>query len=125
LVEDGERQRSQPGLRKGKLAHARAALDGEFPHVLVAGDDASTRSKMLDELRDLLPESTHYLEAHETWEMLARAAGSRMVVLTGDLGEVSIRSLIRLLGRRHPTLPVLAVHDRTRASGPNVDAARP
>ncbi|HEX4837356.1 MAG TPA: hypothetical protein VFV03_02375, partial [Solirubrobacteraceae bacterium] len=92
--------------------------------VLVAGADASKRSRMLGELRGLLPASTCFLEAHETWEVIAAAAGSRMVVLTGDLGDVSAESLVRLLGRRHPTLPVLAVGSPTPAPAPaDVDAA--
>ncbi len=68
---------------------------------------------MLDDLRGLLPASTRFLEARETWEVIARAAGSRMVVLAGDLGDVSAESLVRVLGRRHPTLPVLAVGGET------------
>jgi hypothetical protein len=71
---------------------------------------------MLDELRGLLPSSTKFLEACEAWEVLACAAGSRMVVLTGDLEDLSSGSLVRLLARRHPLLPVLAVGERTGVS---------
>jgi hypothetical protein len=81
--------------------------DGD--HVLVAGADAPARSRMLAELRSLLPPDTRFVEAGETWEVVARAAGSRMVVLAGDLGEMSCASLLRLLARRNPQLPVLAV----------------
>jgi hypothetical protein len=69
---------------------------------------------MLAELRSLLPEGTRFIEAGETWEVVARAPGSRMVVLAGDLGETSSSSLLRLLARRNPTLPVLAVGDSER-----------
>jgi hypothetical protein len=79
---------------------------------------------MLGELRNLLPANTRFLEARETWELLAGAAGSRMVVLTDDLGDISTESLVRLLGRRHPTLPVLAVGGQARSCAPaEVDAA--
>lgn len=71
----------------------------------------------------MLPEDTPYVEACETWEVLARAAGSRMVVLTGDLGDVSANSLVRLLGRRHPTLPVVSVGDLSSAAAGDVGAA--
>jgi hypothetical protein len=64
---------------------------------------------MLAELRNVLPAGTHFLEAEETWEVLARAVGSQMVVLVGDLLELPSSSLVRLLARRQPTLPVLAV----------------
>ena len=69
---------------------------------------------MLAELRSILPRGTRFVEAGETWEVLARAPGSRMVVLAGDLGEASCSSLLRLLARRNPTLPVLAVGDSER-----------
>lgn len=91
-------------------------------HVLVAGSDASTRARMLAELRSVLPRGTRFIEASETWEVVARAPGSRMVVLAGDLGEASCSSLLRLLARRNPTLPVLAVGDSERRQ--SVDAAR-
>lgn len=88
------------------------SVSGEWQgedHVLVAGADETTRARMLAELRSVLPRGTHFAEASETWEVVARASDSRMVVLAGDLGETSCSSLLRLLARRNPTLPVLAV----------------
>lgn len=70
---------------------------------------------MLAELRNVLPEGTCFLEAEETWEALARAADSQMVVLVDDLGELSRSSLVRLLARRQPGLPVLALGATTKA----------
>jgi hypothetical protein len=116
-----------------------SATDGELPlseghrrqqdgdHVLVAGADASARSCMLAELRSLLPPGTRFVEASETWEVVARAAGSRMVVLAGDLGEASSASLLRLLARRNPQLPVLAVGgaDRRSVNGHRAPAHTP
>jgi succinyl-CoA synthetase alpha subunit len=64
---------------------------------------------MLAELRSVLPAGTQFVEACETWEVVARAPESRMVVLAGDLGDTSSASLLRLLARRNPTRPVLAV----------------
>jgi hypothetical protein len=89
-------------------------------HVLVVGADFGTRARMLSELRDVLPAGTRFLEARETWEVLARAADSQMVVLVGDLGELSSASLVRLLARRQPTLPVLAVGDTAAPAHPDV-----
>jgi CheY-like chemotaxis protein len=91
--------------------------------VLVAGADADRRGRMLDELRSLLPADTEFVEAGETWEVIARAADSSMVVLAGDMGEISAAALLRMLARRHPELPVLAVggEDR-RARGGGVSA---
>lgn len=96
----------------------------EAGHVLIVGDSAERRSKMLSELRGLLPSGTPFVEAGETWEVLARTSGSRMVVLTGGLDGVSTHSLMRILSRRHPTLPVIAVGTRMRSTHPQgVDAA--
>jgi hypothetical protein len=109
LVRDG---RAQPDSAPG-------AGEALAEHVLVAGGDARARERMLVELRSLLPAGTRFVEAGETWELVARAAGSRMVVLTGDLGEVSADSALRLLARRNPSLPVLAVgSDRRLRSTP-------
>jgi hypothetical protein len=115
LVRDTDACRAEPE-RSDETQARRTTLDGRVAYVLVAGSDASARSRMLGDLRNLLPASTRFLEACETWEMLARAASSRMIVLTDDLGAVSTESLVRLLGRRHPTLPVLAVESRSRTS---------
>jgi hypothetical protein len=124
LVHDAHAQQTERGQSEGGPATGQAALGARPDHVLVAGADAHTRSSMLGELRNLLPTNTRFLEACETWEVLACAANSRMVVLTDDFGDVSTKSLVRLLGRRHPALPVLAVGGRAHASPPTgVDAA--
>jgi len=84
-----------------------------LPRVLVAAADSSTRTRMLEELCDLLPPGTCFVQASETWEVIAAASNSSMVVLAGDLGDISGGSVMRLLGRRHPTLPVLVVSEKT------------
>jgi hypothetical protein len=93
------------------------ASDPSCVPIILAGANAESRLAMLGELRNLLPADTDFLEASETWELLALAQGSRMVVLVDDLGDVSSASLVRLLGRRHPGLPVLAVEGRAGESG--------
>jgi DNA-binding NtrC family response regulator len=89
------------------------ALPDYTAHVLIAGADAAARTHMLEELTDQLPAGTLFAHANETWEVIAAAATSNMVVLAGDLGEMSGESMMRLLGRRYPTLPVLAVAEKT------------
>ena len=110
--------RERPAVTDG--AKSAAPVEGRVKdaHVLIVGDDAARRSKMLSELRGLLPLGTPFVEAGETWEVLAHTTGSRMVVLTGGLGDVSSHSLMRILSRRHPTLPVIAVGNRTRSAQP-------
>jgi hypothetical protein len=96
--------------------------------VLVAGEESSRRAKMLEELRGLLPGGTLFVEARETWQVLARAADSRMVILTGDLGDISAQGLMRVLSRRHPLLPVIALglaRRSTRANGRQASADSP
>ena len=89
------------------------ALDGtielERGYVLVVGIDARERAHMLCELREALPSGTRFVETAETLEALTLAESSQMVVSVGDLNELSGASLVRLLARRQPTLPVLAV----------------
>jgi hypothetical protein len=114
LVHDADSQRTEPECGNEDPAAGQGAHRGELAYVLVAGADTNARTMMLDELRNLLPTSTRFLEACETWGVLAGAAGSRMVVLTDDLRD-STTSLVRLLGRRHPALPVLTVGERARA----------
>lgn len=84
--------------------------------VLVVGDDPERRAQMLSELRGLLPDGTPFEEAAETWQTIARAAGTRMVVLTGDLGDISAQGLMRVLSRRYPLLPVIALGAHSRAT---------
>lgn len=85
------------------------ALESSTRTVLVAGAQPTARAKMLRQLRELLPDGTPFVEACETWEVVAQASSSRLVVLTGDLGDLSARGLMRVLSRRHPLLPVIAV----------------
>jgi len=104
----------QPVAPSAAPSHTAVGAD----HVLVAGADARVRASMLAELRSLLPADTRFVEAGETWEVIARTPGSRMVVLAGDLGDVSASSLLHMLARRHPTLPVLAVGADRRLPAP-------
>jgi hypothetical protein len=88
---------------------ADTAVAPEWGHVLVVGVEARARAHMLCELRDVLPSGTRFVETEETWKALALAEGSKMVVLVGDPRGLSGTSMVRLLARRQPTLPVLAV----------------
>jgi hypothetical protein len=102
-------------------------VDGPVPagaggYVLVAGLDGRARGDMLGELRDVLPDGTRFVQTRETWEALTLAEGSKMVVLADDLVDLSGPSVVRLLARRQPNLPVLAV--RSRAPSARSMAAR-
>jgi CheY-like chemotaxis protein len=77
--------------------------------VLLAGADERSRALLRAEFGATLPPRTRWVEAGDVAEALERAAHSRMVILAGDLDDVDAESLMRMLGRRHPELPVIFV----------------
>lgn len=79
--------------------------------VLLAGADETGRQKLRQELSRTLKPGTVFVEASEAWEVVQEAPGSRMVMLTGDLREASAESIMRVLGRRHPDIPVLRLDE--------------
>ena len=82
------------------------------PHVapvLLAGADERGRAILRAEFGATLPHRTRWVEADDVAGVLERAAYSRMVILAGDLHDADVESLTRLLGRRHPELPVICV----------------
>lgn len=90
--------------------------------VLLAGADASQRVALRIELGATLPARTRFCEAGQVTEVLERAPSSQMVILTGDLDDADAESLVRLLGHRHPRLPVVRIEPepgpgRTGAGG--------
>jgi hypothetical protein len=78
-------------------------------HVLIAGADPLQRASLLDELSQSMPSDTPFTEASAVSEILERAPGSRMVVLSGDLDDASAETLVHLLGHRHPRLPIVSI----------------
>jgi hypothetical protein len=77
--------------------------------ILLAGGDAGDREAVLSDLRRTMPGGTTFRQAGALWEVLARAAESSMVVLSGELDEVSAESLMHMLAHRNPALPVVSV----------------
>jgi len=77
--------------------------------VLLAGASAWRRAVLRAELRATLPPRTPFSEADDVSEVLEHASSSRMVILAGDLDDTDAESLLRLLGHRHPRLPVISV----------------
>lgn len=77
--------------------------------ILVASSDAGRRRTLLQELSQQMPEGTRFQEAAATWEVLEHAPSSRLVMLAGELDGSSAESVMHLLGKRHPQLPVLAL----------------
>lgn len=78
--------------------------------VLLAGANGHGREILRAELGATLAPRTRWVEAVDVASVLEHAASSRMVILAGDLEDADAESLMRLLGRRHPELPVICVH---------------
>ncbi len=81
--------------------------------VLLAGADARSRAVLRAEFSATLAPCTQFSEADEVSELLEHAQSSRMVILAGDLDDADAGSMVRLLGRRHPQLPVISVDTAT------------
>lgn len=96
------------GERDRHLAARRAAAKARA-RILVAGADAEQRAAVLRELSEALPNDTQFGEAGAAWEVLDQAPSSGVVMLAGDLAEVTAESLMHVLGHRHPSLPVVAL----------------
>lgn len=84
--------------------------------VLLAGGDAGEREAVLSDLRRTMPGGTTFRQAGALWEVLAQAADSSMVVLSGELDEVPAESLMHMLAHRNPALPVVSVDATARAA---------
>lgn len=113
----GTPAQSSPPLAGSNAGDVAVSLEPGY--VLVVGMDAFARARMLCELREALPTGTRFVETEETWEALTLAEGSQMVVLVGSPREFSGSSLVRLLARRQPTLPVLAVAGEASPTHPD------
>jgi hypothetical protein len=87
----------------------RAGRTEQPSRILVAGADPVQRAAVLHDLNEALPADTQIGEAGAVSEVLAQAPSSSVVMLAGDLGEVSAESLMHVLGSRHPSLPVIAL----------------
>ncbi|HSZ70637.1 MAG TPA: hypothetical protein VK756_09765 [Solirubrobacteraceae bacterium] len=105
------RQTPSPAPRTGgeSLAAERRTLAAERSRILVAGADPARRAAVLADLSEALPADTQFGEAGAAWEVLEQAPSSGVVMLAGDLAEVTAESLMHVLGHRHPSLPVVAL----------------
>jgi DNA-binding NtrC family response regulator len=79
--------------------------------VLLAGADANRRAVLRAEFGAALPWRARFSEADDVSEVLERAPSSRMVILAGRLDDADTGATMRLLGARHPRLPVICVEE--------------
>jgi hypothetical protein len=106
---------SHPDVAETRRPALRIVPDGgrestpRLAPVLLAGADERIRAMLRAEFGATLPPRTSWVEADDVAGALERAACCRMVILAGDLDDADAESLMRLLGRRHPELPVICV----------------
>jgi hypothetical protein len=115
----GGRRPPQRQLRGGSRLSADIPIAAPYPptkrrraassRILVAGSDPDRRAAVLRDLSEALPDGTQFGEAGAAWEVLEQASSSGVVMLAGDLDEVTAESLMNVLGHRHPSLPVVAL----------------
>jgi len=84
--------------------------------VLIAGATAFRRAAVREQLRERLAPETAFSEASVLWEVLNTAATSSMVVLAGDLDDVSAKSLMHMVSHRYPELPVISLDLGSRSA---------
>ncbi len=89
--------------------HAQSETHVERSRILIAGADPERRAAVRADLMEALPANTQFGEAAAAWEVLEQAPSSGVVMLAGDLDEVTAESLMNVLGHRHPSLPVVAL----------------
>jgi hypothetical protein len=99
----------ESATRAQARAHVRAK--GKSP-VLVAGGKPSSRAAVLRDLTETMPSNTRFDEAGAAGELLALAPDSRLVVLSGDLGDISAKSAMHILAHHHPQVPVVCLDAR-------------
>jgi hypothetical protein len=102
-------RRSEPlQFAARRSERARPAATPALRSILIAGGNAGDRQAVLSDLRRTMPGTT-FTQVGALWEVLAQAAESSMVVLSGELDEVPAESLMQMLAHRHPALPVVSV----------------
>lgn len=98
-----ERAATAPTLR----LHGRAAQ--RVRPVLLAGGDVAAREAVRHDLAHSMSPDTVIEQVGAVWEVLARAGDSRVVIISGELEDVSAESLMQMLAHRHPGLPVVCL----------------
>jgi hypothetical protein len=108
---DGDGPITLSDRRAEHASHDRPALRlvEKGSPILIAGSDTPRRAALLADLTETLPEGTVFEELGTLADVLQRAPASRMVILNGGLEDVSGKALMRILGQRHPTLPVISL----------------
>jgi hypothetical protein len=98
----------ESGSHRGATQPAPRLVDEGAP-LLIVGADPARRAALVHQLTHTMPTGTSFEELSTFAQVLERAPLSRMVILSGGLEDISARSLMRILGQRHPRLPVVSL----------------
>lgn len=88
---------------------AQEQAERDVPNILIVGAGARRRALVRKDLAEALAPDTQFAEADNVWEVLQQVPRSGVVMLAGDLPDVSAGTLMELLGRRHPWLPIVVL----------------
>lgn len=115
LVHD-EESRARNGCSEGSVSRSEVSVPQEAhteqrdaPLILIVAAGARKRALVHRELASALAPDTRFAQAANVWEVLEQAQHSGVVMLAGDLPDVSVHTLMELLGRRQPWLPVVVL----------------
>src|ERR1700737_3521379 len=114
LLPKGGRATAAAGhAARERLAHGPAPALAPAPAprapVLIAGRDTARRAEVRRDLSELMPAGTRFEERGTFWEVLVQAPSARMVILSGEVDELSAESLLHTLAHRPPDLPVVSL----------------
>lgn len=76
--------------------------------VLILSQDPLARAQVHNELAELMPDAS-FEELGTFWEALVLAPSSRLVILSGEVDDLSPEELMHALAHRHPDLPVVSL----------------
>jgi hypothetical protein len=98
--------------------------EGDAPCILIVAAGARKRALVQRELAGALAPETRFAQAGNVWEVLQQAPRSGVVMLAGDLPDIGARTLMGLLGRRQPWLPVVVMDAPEEQAGSTRTPAR-
>jgi hypothetical protein len=104
-----EEPQEKYGHQKYGHREGHADIHRDSPRILIVAAGARTRALVHREMAAALAPETVFAQAANVWEVLAQAPLSGVVMLAEDLPDVSARTLMELLGRRHPWLPIVVL----------------
>ncbi|HLB20556.1 MAG TPA: hypothetical protein VK605_00480 [Solirubrobacteraceae bacterium] len=108
LPRQGKPDEREVGPDRRQLRLLTGSAPAQKP-ILLAGGDSGARAAVQHDLAKTMPRSTKFELAGALWEVLVRAPEASMVILSGELEEISAESVMQMLAHRHPGLAVVSI----------------